>query len=491
MARRVRVEGGKRLEDYEAVAHLAPAARELREVAGRVATVLAGRTVWMVNSTEMGGGVAEMLPGLVTLLRDLGVAAEWVVLESDDPEFFRLTKNLHNLIHGAGRRDLGPEARELYEAVNEANARQMRPWLRPGDVLAVHDPQPMPLARALADSDVRALWRCHIGLDDVTPETDAAWSFLAPYAEAYRRALFSAPEYVPAAFAGRAQVVFPALDPLAHKNRDLSLHKLVGVLANSALAAAPTPVLTPMYPRVAERLQDHGAWAPANMAEDIGLLTRPIVTQVSRWDDLKGWRPLLDAFVCLKERAREGRGDEVDDAIHGRRLELVRLVLAGPEPAAVEDDPEGREVLRRLERRYLELPPHVQRDVALVALPMSDRAQNALMVNALQRSSSVVAQNSIREGFGLTVTEGMWKGVPVLTSAKACGPRHQVRDGVDGRLVADPEDVEEVCGTLDAMLRASDERDRWGRNAQRHVHDRFLVFSQLREWLDALAEVVA
>ncbi|MBW3535124.1 MAG: glycosyltransferase, partial [Gemmatimonadetes bacterium] len=478
MARRVEVRDGRTLEAYESVAHLAPAVGRLRGVAARVVPRLEGRTVWMVNSTEKGGGVAEMLPGVVTLLRDLGVATEWVVLESDDPAFFPLTKNLHNLIHGAGRPDLGPGDRHRYEAVVRQNARRMRPWLARGDVLAVHDPQPMGLASALEDVGLHALWRCHIGLDAATPETRAAWTFLAPYAAAYRRALFSAPEYVPDLFAGRASVLFPALDPLAHKNRDLSLHKLVGVLANAALAAAPTPVLPPMYPHVAERLQPHGAYAPANMSEDIGLLTRPIVTQISRWDALKGWRPLLDAFVCLKERAREERAARDEGPVHRRRLDLVRLVLAGPEPAAVEDDPESREVLEGLEARYLELPPHIQRDVALLALPMADRAQNALMVNALQSSSSVVVQNSIREGFGLTVTEGMWKGVPVLTSAKACGPRHQVRDGIDGRLVHDPADVEEVCGTLDAMLRASEDRDRWGRNAQRHVHDRFLIFSQ-------------
>lgn len=489
MARKIDVRPPVGIDDYAAVAHLAPAVRDLRAEAERIVPALEGRTVWMVNSTEFGGGVAEMLPGVIGLLRDLGVPTEWVVIESDRDAFFHLTKRIHNLIHGAGVPGFDADDRALFEEVNRDNAGLLLELLEPGDVLAVHDPQPMPLGRMVKDElDVRTLWRCHIGLDDADERTRSAWGFLEAWAPAYDRAVFSAPEYVPEMFEGRARVLHPAINPLDHKNRELSLHKMVGILANACLSTPPSPVLTAPYPEGARRLDPDGMFVAANAREEIGLLSRPIVTQVSRWDRLKGWRPLLDAFAELKRRVRE---DQVSRSpFHRRRLELVRLVLAGPDPASVEDDPEGREVLDELTEIYRGLRPDVQRDVAILSLPMEHRARNALMVNAIQRASSIVVQNSLREGFGLTVAEAMWKRVPVLSNTQACGPRQQVRDRVDGRMVEDPEDVDELTGALDRMLCESELRDEWARNAQRRVHDDFLVFSQVRGWLEVLEEMV-
>jgi trehalose synthase len=131
---------------------------------------------------------------------------------------------------------------------------------------------------------------------------------------------------------------------------------------------------------------------------------------------------------------------------------------------------------------YTLLPPPVQQDIALLLLPMHSSQQNALMVNALQRASTVVVQNSLREGFGLTITEAMWKRVPVLSNSRACGPRHQVRDDLDGRLVRDPENESELQLVLSEMLADARGRERWGRAAQRRVHDNFLIFNQLRSW---------
>ena len=136
------------------------------------------------------------------------------------------------------------------------------------------------------------------------------------------------------------------------------------------------------------------------------------------------------------------------------------------------------------------MPSSVQSDVALINLPMEDSEENALMVNALQRASSLVVQNSIREGFGLTVTEAMWKRLPVLSNRQACGPRHQVRHRVDGSVIGNPEDVDELANELDNVLADSAGRHRWGRNGQRHVHDRFLLIAVLRDWLDLLGELV-
>jgi trehalose synthase len=162
-------------------------------------------------------------------------------------------------------------------------------------------------------------------------------------------------------------------------------------------------------------------------------------------------------------------------------------MLAGPDPAAVADDPEGQEVLAELIERYRALPSELQEDIAVLSLPMTSRRENELMVNALQRCSSIVVQNSLREGFGLTVTEAMWKQAAVVGS-RACGIRQQIRDDVEGRLIPDPGDPETIAELLDLTLEDFAGRTQLGRNAQRRVHDEFLIFSQVRRWLEVLCD---
>jgi len=473
------------LADYASVASLVGAVGQLRAEAAEAAAPLAGRTVWMINSTAQGGGVAELLPAQIAILRDVGVNVRWIVIESDEPGFFVLTKRLHNLIHDVGAPHPDAADRRLYEAVSRRNAEAIRPVLAPGDIVLVHDPQPLGVGAMLrAMLDVRLIWRCHIGIDEDSVNTAAAWAFLRPYAAAYDDMVFSLAEYAPGWARPHATVIHPSIDPLTHKNRDLSLHKLVGILCDAGLAAPHWPLLETPFPDQARRLRPDGGFAPASSPEDIGLLARPIVTQVSRWDRLKGFAPLLDAFVALKT----GRvGAPPRDRRHERRLAMTRLVLAGPDPAAIQDDPEARSVLDELARRYRELPLSVQPDVAILTLPMQSRKHNALMVNALQRASDIVVQNSLREGFGLTVSEAMWKRTAVLGSRQAAGVRLQVRDGVDGRLVDDPTDTDALAVLLHDMLGDSDRIERWGRNAQRRVHDEFLVFGELCRWLRLFA----
>lgn len=485
MIESVPVAGPPLLEDYEGYAHLVPVVRDLRDEAAMLVPRLGGRKVWMVNSTARGGGVAEMLPGVVSGLRQLGVDAGWLVAATDRQEFFALTKRLHNLIHGTGDPRLGDDDAALYRKVSEELAAELAERIRPDDLVVIHDPQPMGAGALLRERlPVRALWRCHIGLDRRTGETRAAWDLLAPYAAAYEHAVFSAPEYIPDVFAGRATLIRPAIDPLAHKNRELSPTKIQGILCNAALARLHAPVLTPPFTRPARRLAPDGRWLPATEEDELGLLFRPVVTQISRWDRLKGFAPLLQAFVRLK-----GKEDGAEPR-HRRRRELLRLVLAGPDPEAVADDPEGLEVMESLRQAYIALPPELQRDVALISLPMSSRRENALMVNALQRCSSVVVQNSLEEGFGLTVAEAMWKRKPVLGS-HACGIRQQIHHGIDGHLVHDPEDADGVAEALDGLLADPVERDRLAAAAQRRVYSEFLLFTQIRDWLRLMAETVS
>jgi trehalose synthase len=476
------------LGDYEAIAHLASAADQLRRQAEEVAPRLEGRTVWMVNSTAQGGGVAEMLPTMVTLLNELGIATRWFVIESRNDAFFRLTKCIHNLIHGSGDPRLGEEDRQVYERVNADNARTLGRLLQDGDVLVVHDPQPMPLAGFLADGrDISTVWRCHIGLDEENDATRCVWRFLQPYAPAYQRCVFSAREYVPPFLLDRSRVIYPAIDPLSTKNRDLHLHSIVGILANGALAVGPGPVVQPPFRHVAQRVQADGNWSAAVLPADLGLLIRPIVTQISRWDRLKGWLPLMRGFVELKERLYTTYRSR--PALHRRRLGQARLVLAGPDPVSVSDDPEGLEVIEELRAAYVELDDEFKHDIAIIALPMQDPDENALMVNALQRSSTIVVQNSLREGFGLTITEAMWKRIPVLSNSRAVGPRQQITHACDGWLIEDPDSPTQIADGLDYLLNESGERAALARTAQRRAHDQFMIFSQLRQWLALLDEL--
>jgi trehalose synthase len=483
LARIIEVDEPLSFPDYSALAFLTPALQDLVEEAATLVPALAGRRIWMINSTPEGGGVAEMLPKMVSMLRDLGAQVEWAVIETDRKPFFSLTKRIHNMIHGVGNGSLGAEDREVFELVGSENAKDLRRRISPEDIVVVHDPQPIVLGPLLKrELGVTTLWNCHIGLEERTPVTRAVWRFLEPYATTYDHAIFSAPDYIPSFLAGSAEVIQPAIDPLSDKNRELHTHALVGILCNAGLAVDYSPVLTPPFDHPAQRLMPNGSWAPPCENDDIGLLSRPTMVQVSRWDRLKGFGPLLDAFVKLKRRHRAGLAD-----IPRRRLELLRLALVGPDPASVHDDPEGLEVLEELSQKYLALDRKIQPDVVLLTLPMQSRQENALMVNAIQRCASVVVQNSIHEGFGLTATEAMWKRNPVVGS-QACGLRQQIRDGLDGRLVPDANDPDGIAEVLFSILDDWNARERMARTGQRRVYKEFLIFTQLRRWLRALTE---
>jgi trehalose synthase len=277
--------------------------------------------------------------------------------------------------------------------------------------------------------------------------------------------------------------MYPSIDPLDHKNRDLPIHKIVGIFCNSKLIPEYHPVLTPPFKETVQKLQPDGKFHSPIYPTDAGLLFKPTILQVSRWDRLKGFLPLLKGFKELKKNKTDyGRTDER----HHKRLSLLQLVLAGPDPTFVEDDPEGKEVMNELCKYYEELPSNLQHDISILKLPMSNRKNNEVIVNALQRVSTLVVQNSIREGFGLTVTEAMWKIKPVIGSM-ASGIRHQIRDGIDGRLIQDPSDPKEIAEKLNQALAEPKIREVWGYSAQKKVIENFLIFNQLRKWLDILA----
>jgi trehalose synthase len=156
-----------------------------------------------------------------------------------------------------------------------------------------------------------------------------------------------------------------------------------------------------------------------------------LVLQVSRWDPLKDPIGVMDAFVRLLE------GDS--GAAH--------LMLVGPEVTGVADDPEAGGVVEAALDHLKGLPGESRDRIHLAFLPTEDPVENATMVNALQSHASIVVQKSLREGFGLTITEAMWKSRPIVAT-RVGGIQDQVTDHVEGLLVDDPADLDGVSWAL-------------------------------------------
>ena len=258
------------------------------------------------------------------------------------------------MIHGAGNPKISAEHRELYDLVRRELADEFRERISKDDILVIHDPQPLGMGTLLKkELGVPAMWRCHIGLDDQNPQTKAVWEFLRPHVETYDHTVFTAPEYVPEFLHGHFSLIFPCArsDESQERAPVCSRARQSPVQRRSDARAQSVPTQT--FPFTAERLQPDGTFGPATSPEEIGLLYRTVITQISRWDKLKGWEPLLEAFTNLKRRAKNGSLKLTDD--QHRRIDSVRLVMAGPETAAVADDSEAAEVLKALCSTYCEL----------------------------------------------------------------------------------------------------------------------------------------
>jgi trehalose synthase len=437
----------------------------------RARQALAGRVVWNVNSTAFGGGVAEMLRSLIAYSRAAGVDTRWVVM-GGEPDFFRITKRMHNNLHGdAGDGGpLGDLERSIYESVASANAEQLAALVRPGDIVLAHDPQTAGLVQPLVDLGAHVIWRAHIGLDLPNDRARAAWSFLLPYVSPAAAYVFSRDAFVWEGLdPDRVHVIRPSIDPFSAKNQQLPEAGQRAILHAAGVLAAGGPG-DATYERHDGSTGRVGR--PAQMIEEGPLDSiAPVVTQVSRWDRLKDPLGVIDGFVT-----------HVD---HGTNAQLV---LAGPEPASVTDDPEGADVLRSCVARWESLAPEARKQIHLALLPMADAEENAAIVNALQRWSSVVVQKSLAEGFGLTVAEAMWKARPVVAS-RVGGIQDQIEDGENGVLV-DPDDLGGFGAAVSRLLRDRSDARRMGAAAQARVREEFLGVRHLTEYVDLLARVM-
>ena len=420
---KISIKEGAKIDDYKAYGSLKSLVDEFLETTKQSVEDLKGCTIWMINSTATGGGVAEMLPSQMRIMRYIGVKIEWMVIEASDQAFFNLTKRIHNAIHGSGDGIFIEEDRAIFEKVNTQNAEKAIAAINDGDLVVIHDPQPMPLAAMIREKrNVKTLWRCHIGLEEQNATTKGVWSFLSKYYDSYDHFVFSLASYVPEGLLEKTSIIPPAIDPLSHKNRMLWMSKSLGILQQSGIIREQLPVLYPNYKNQVRRVMPDGSFNDVNHDSELDIIFHPTVLQISRWDRLKGFKELMEAFVLMKKE-NEKKTDKT--SLPYRRIRHTCLALGGPDPAFVSDDPEGMEVLNELIEQYKEMTPDLQRSIALLLLPLDNPKENALIVNALQRCATIVAQNSIQEGFGLTATEAMLQQRAVLVSG-AAGLRAQV-----------------------------------------------------------------
>lgn len=449
-------------------------AQRLAEFAVHARSLLAGRTVWNVNATATGGGVAEMLQALLAYGRGAGVDTRWLVLDGT-PEFFQLTKRIHNLLHGSpgDGGPLGEAEGRLFESVLAANQEVLLEMVRPGDFVLLHDPQTAGLVAGLDAAGAHVIWRCHVGRDTPTELTEVAWDFLRPYIEPAPALIFSRAAYVPTwTDQNRVWLIPPSLDPFTAKNADLAPVDVEATLRHAGLVAIP---------------EDHGSLAfvrrdgePGVVRRHSGLITGDqvvphdarVVLQVSRWDRLKDMQGVLTGFV-------DHLADLPADA---------HLMLVGPDVSGVTDDPEGAEVLDECRALWERLSAGTRQRVHLCSLPMDDIDENAHLVNALQRHASVVVQKSLVEGFGLTVTEPMWKGRPVLASGIG-GIQDQIVDGESGLLLPDPADLDGFAGRLATLLTDADLAERLGAAAHERVRGHYLGDRHLIQYVELFAEI--
>lgn len=389
-----------RLEEYRSLAG-GQAVDELRLIAEK----LKGRSVVHVNSTAVGGGVAEILNRMVPLLGELEVPTRWEVIKGGEA-FYAATKKFHNALHG-DRQDLTPGDYQAYEEANDDNLSRLDLG---ADFVLIHDPQPAALVKKRAGLKNRWLWRCHIDLSHADP---AVWGFLRPYVEQYDACVVSS-----AAFAQKVPIpqvlVAPSIDPLSDKNRELEPAEVAAIM---------------------ERLK-----IPTD---------KPLLTQVSRFDRLKDPIGVIRAFRMIK--------GSVD----------ARLLLVG---GSASDDPEGAQVYQEAVQEAGGDP-----DILILSLPPTSHVE----INAIQRASTVIIQKSLREGFGLTVSEALWKGKPVIAGAVGGIPQ-QIIHKHSGILV---HSVEGAAYWMRQLLQQPAFAKKLGENGREHVRSNFLLTRHLRDYM--------
>lgn len=439
------------LDGYALPEDLEHLARIVRATASR----LKGRTVWHVNSTATGGGVAELLSRLLGYLVDGGISSRWIVIDGGYA-FFSTTKRIHNHLHGSvgDGGPLGSRERRIYRQTLGRELLGLLDLSRPGDVVVLHDPQTAGLAGPLIDAGRHVVWVCHVGVDEPNELVRAAWDFLRPAVERADAFVFSRAAYVWSGLRSeRVHVIPPCIDPTSPKNTEI---EPAGVFAILDMAGVIEPLDGSFNRRIMIDRKDAAIRHPALvLQEDAPPPGAPIVMQVSRWDRLKDHGGLLKGF-----------------SEHVPRSLDAHLFLVGPDPTAVIDDPESVEVFAEVVAAWDGLPKDARERVHIVSLSVEDQVENAIVVNALQRRADVVVQKSLAEGFGLTVAEAMWKERPVLGS-RVGGIQDQIQEGASGLLV-DASDLDGMGRAISSLVSDAGFASAVGHAARKRVRERFL-----------------
>jgi trehalose synthase len=434
---------------------------------------LDGHSIWHVNSTADGGGVAELLHQLLGYLTGFSIRCRWLVVEGDQ-DFFWVTKRIHNRLHGSmgDGGPLGSAEREAYMRVLRHEQAPLLDEARPGDVVILHDPQTAGLIVPLVDAGMYVVWVCHVGVDTPDDVVRSAWDFLRDDVRPAHAYVFSRRAYIWRGLERRkATVIPPCIDPTSAKNIELPHGDVDAILGSAGVVATTrrrrtTRVALPYIGAIHVRNRA-SAIEEAHVPPGV-----PLVVQISRWDRLKDHVGVLRGF-----------------ARHVRHGLDAHLLLVGPAAASVADDPEGAEVFAEILAAWGRLPARQRAAVHVLSLPVDDRLENALVVNALQRQAEVVAQKSLAEGFGLTVAEAMWKERPVVGS-RVGGIVDQIVDGRSGLLV-DPNDLGAFGGAVSSLIRDTGFAQAIGHAARQRVRARFLPTHFLGAHLELVDRIVA
>jgi len=397
---------------------------ERMESLQKIAQRVKGLKMLTLNASAQGGGVAEMLYSAVPFLNMLGIENEWKIIRGSK-EYFESTKELHNLLQGKAG-SFSPERRQTYLCTLEECARQNLIDYEP-DVIDVHDPQPLGLNHYLRRPGETWLWRCHIDIDRETIEGNPdLWDFLTDWAEHYDAVIFSAAQYILSRWPLPKFIIPPFIDPLSEKNRELSQGEIDSVLTKYHID-----------PKV------------------------PIIAQIGRFDPWKG----MNRTIATYRRVRNER--------------KCQLILAGGLAA---DDPEGERILSRIYEDTKD-----DEDIHVLNLSLDDRLENHREVNALQRAARVIMQPSTREGFGLVITEALWKGKPVIGADVGAIPL-QIRDGDTGYFY---QTARKTAKKVIYFLEKPKAAEAMGKRGREYVMQRFLLPDRIADYLMAINMVVS
>ncbi len=394
------------LEDYRKIA-----GDEAISAIYKEARRLYGRRILHINSTYYGGGVAEILNSLVPLMNNIGIEADWRILHGT-PDLFTITKKFHNALQGDSI-NLTEIKKRLYVGANEAFSTYCH---IDADCVFVHDPQPLPVIKFYKKRQPW-VWRCHI---DLTNPNKKLWEFLKGFILRYDMVVFSSEKYKKEDLPVEQRVIYPSIDPLSLKNKELSEKDILKYVKKAGIPS-----------------------------------DKPVITQVSRMDPWKDPEGLLEVFKYVKE------------SVDCRMVYCYDMAL---------DDPEGVEIYSKV---YRKAKKFVEKgDVIFVV------GKHQILVNAIQRFSTVLVQNSIREGFCLAVTEALWKGKPVVAT-NVGGIPLQIKDGENGFLV-EPGNREQFADRIIKILEDPSIGHEVGKKAREVVRERFLITKTLLDYLRIL-----